>query len=72
MTEKINQITFYFVQEGPGRGSEDIKKERNVDCFDFFFCSLFLMEVMGAKFTISLKELLKNRKRRNTCTAEKT
>jgi hypothetical protein len=21
----INQITFYFVEEGPGRGSEDIK-----------------------------------------------
>jgi len=22
----INQITFYFAEEGPGRGSEDIKK----------------------------------------------
>jgi len=36
----INQITFYFVEEGPGRASEDIKKECNVKCFDFFllFC----------------------------------
>jgi len=31
----IDKITFYFVEEGPGRGSEDIKKECNVDCFDF-------------------------------------
>jgi hypothetical protein len=23
---KINQITFYFAEEGPGHGSEDIKK----------------------------------------------
>jgi hypothetical protein len=26
----INQITSNFVEEGPGCGSEDIKKERNV------------------------------------------
>jgi hypothetical protein len=29
-------MAFYFVEEGPGRGSEDIKKECNVHCFDFF------------------------------------
>jgi len=23
--KNINEITFYFVEEGPGRGSEDIK-----------------------------------------------
>jgi hypothetical protein len=34
----MNQITFYFVEEGPGRGSDDIKKECNANCFDFFFC----------------------------------
>jgi hypothetical protein len=28
--KKSNQITFYFAEEGPGCGSEDIKKERNV------------------------------------------
>jgi len=39
--KKINQITFYFVEEGPGRASEDIKKECNVNCFDFFFFSFF-------------------------------
>jgi len=30
--EHIQQITFYFVEAGPGRGSEDIKKECNVIC----------------------------------------
>jgi len=39
----INQITFYFAAEGPGRGSEDIKKECNVNCFDFFFFSVFFL-----------------------------
>jgi hypothetical protein len=37
--KKISQITFHFVEEGPGRGSVDIKKERNVNCFDFFLIS---------------------------------
>jgi hypothetical protein len=50
-------ITFYFVEEGPGRGSENIKRECNVNCSDFFFFSVFLMGVMGGKFTINLKEL---------------
>ena len=45
----MNQITFYFVEEGPGRGSEDIKKECNVICFEFFFFSVFLMDVVGGK-----------------------
>jgi hypothetical protein len=56
LKKKINQITFYFVEEGPGRVSEDIKKECNVNCFDFFFFSVFLMDVMR-KITINLKEL---------------
>jgi len=55
--KKINQITFYFVEEGPVRGSEDIKKECNVNCFDFFFFSVSLMDVMGGKITVNLKEL---------------
>jgi hypothetical protein len=37
----MNQITFYSAEEGPGRGSEDIKKECNVKCSDFFFFSIF-------------------------------
>jgi len=45
----INQITFYFVEEGPDRGSEDIKKECNVNCFDFFLFSVFFMNVMGRR-----------------------
>jgi len=55
--KKINQITFYFVDEGPGHGSEDIKKECNINCFDFFFSSVFLMDVMSGKITFNLKEL---------------
>jgi len=51
-----NQSTFYFVEEGSGHGSEDIKKECNVNCLDFFFF-VFLMDVMGGKVTINLKEL---------------
>jgi hypothetical protein len=70
--KKISRITFYFVEEGPGRGSEDIKKEFNVNCFDFFFFSFFLLDVMGGKITINLRELHSNRKRRNTCTPEKS
>jgi hypothetical protein len=34
--EKKYKITFYFVVEGPGHGSEDVEKECNVNCFDFF------------------------------------
>jgi len=53
----LKKITFYFVEEGSGHGSEDIKKECNVNCFEFFFYfPVFLMEVMGGKFTISSKE----------------
>jgi len=55
--KNVNQITFYFVEEGPGRASEDIKKECNVNCFDFFFFSLFLMDVTSGKITINLKEM---------------
>jgi hypothetical protein len=55
--KNIIQITFYFAEEGPGRGLEDIKKGCNVSCFDFFFFSVFFMDVMGGKITINLKEL---------------
>jgi hypothetical protein len=54
--KNINQITFYFAEEGPGRDSEDIKKECNVNCFEFFIFSVFLMDVMGGKITNTLKE----------------
>jgi hypothetical protein len=33
--KNVNQITLYFAEEGPGRGSKDINKEFNVSCFDF-------------------------------------
>jgi len=41
LKKNTNQITFYFAEEGPGRGSEDITKECDVNCFDFFFFCLF-------------------------------
>jgi hypothetical protein len=57
LKKNINQFTFNFVEEGPARGLEDIKKECNANCFDFFFFSVSLMDVMGGKITINLKEL---------------
>jgi hypothetical protein len=42
----MNKIAFYFAEEGPGRRSKDIKKECNVNCFDFiFFLQDFIMSV---------------------------
>jgi len=54
--KKNQSNNFFFAKEDPGRGSEDIKKECNVNCFDFFF-SVFLMEVLCGKITVNLKEL---------------
>ena len=53
LKKNINQIT--FVEEDPSRGSKDIKKECNVNCVDFFFFSVFLMDIMDGKITINLK-----------------
>jgi len=55
LQKKINQITFYFVEDGPGRGSGDIKKECDMNCFNFFFFSVILMDAMGGKITINLE-----------------
>jgi len=57
LKNNIDQITFYFPEEGPGRRSEDSKKERDVNCFYFFFFSVFLMDVMGGKITVSFNEM---------------
>jgi hypothetical protein len=57
LKKNINQINFYSAEEGPGRGSEDIKTECDISCFDFFFFSVFFMDVMCGKITINLKEL---------------
>jgi len=57
LKKNINQIAFYFVEESPGRDSEDVKKECNVNSFDFFFFYVFLMDVVGGKITVNLKEL---------------
>jgi len=45
---------FFFVEEGQGCDSEDIKNECNVNCLIF---SVFLMDIMGGKITINLQEL---------------
>jgi len=55
--KNFNQVTFYFVEEGSGLGSEDIKKGCNVNCFDFVFFSVFLMDVTGGKIKLNSKEL---------------
>jgi len=52
---KVHQIT--FVEKGPGRGSEDIKEECDVNCDYFSFFSVFLMDVVVRKITINLKEM---------------
>jgi hypothetical protein len=52
---QIKKISFYFVEEGPGRGSEDINKECNVNCIDFFFFSVFSVDVNGWKNHNQLK-----------------
>jgi len=57
LKKNISQITLYFVEEGPDRGSKDFKKECNVNCFDFFSFSVFFMDVMDGKITINLIEL---------------
>jgi hypothetical protein len=57
LKKNINQITFYFVEESQGHGSEGIRKECKVNCFDFFFFSVFLMDVMGRKITTNLNDL---------------
>jgi len=47
----------YFVEEGPGRGSEDSNKDCIVKCFDIFFFSVIMMDVMRGEISINLKEL---------------
>jgi len=44
-----------MLKKAQADGSEDIKKECNVNCFDFFFSSVFLMYVMGGKNHNQLK-----------------
>jgi len=39
--KKSIKTLFILLTKGPGRGSEDIKKEGNVNCIDFFFFSVF-------------------------------
>ena len=59
-------ITFYFVEEGSGRGSEDIKKESNVNCFDFFFFSVLFYGCHGWKNHSQLKTAaLKQKKKKH-------
>jgi hypothetical protein len=51
------RITFNFVEESPSRGSEDIKENVTSTVLIFFCFSVSLMDVMGGKITINLKEL---------------
>jgi len=53
--EKYQSNHFLFPEEGPDRGSEDIKTECDVNCFDFFFFPVIFMDVMGGKNHNQLK-----------------
>jgi hypothetical protein len=55
LKKNIKQITFCFVEEGPSGGTEDIKKECDVNCFDFFFFSVFFYGCHGWKNHNQLK-----------------
>jgi len=55
--KNINQITFYFVEEGPGRGSEDIKKECNINCFDFFLLFCLFLWTSWVEKSVNIKGL---------------
>jgi len=57
LEKNINQITFYFVEKGPSRGLEDIRKNVTSTVLIFVLFSVFLMDVMGRKITINLIEL---------------
>jgi len=50
-------IKSLFILLKKAQASEDTKKECNVNSSDFFFFSVFLMDVMGGKIAINLKEL---------------
>jgi hypothetical protein len=62
--KKYQSNHFYFDEEGSGRGSQDIKKDCNMNCFDFFFFSVFLMKVMGKKITVKLKRTAVTREKK--------
>ena len=65
-------MTFYFVEEGPGRASEDVKRECNVNCFDFFFFSVFFDGRHGWKNHSQLKRIALKQKNKKKCTPEKS
>jgi hypothetical protein len=51
----VKQITSYFVEDGPDCASEEIKKECNVSCSDFFFFSVLFYGRHGWKKHSQLK-----------------
>jgi len=44
-----------MLKKAPGRGSEDINKKYNVNCFDFFFFTVFFYGRHGWKNHNKLK-----------------
>jgi hypothetical protein len=57
LKKNINQITFYFVEEGSGRGSEDTKKNVTSTVLIFSAFLSFWWMSWVEKRTINLKEL---------------
>jgi len=67
LEKNINQIIFYFAEEGPGSGSEDIKKECNVNGFDFFLFFCLFDGRHGWKNHTQLKRTALKQKKEETC-----
>ena len=61
---------FYFVEESPGRGTEDINKECNINFSDFFFL-LCVFDGRHIWKNHSQKNCTNIEKGRNACTPEK-
>jgi len=56
--EKIsNKSLFILLKKAQAVVQKTSRKNVNVNCFDFFFFSIFLMDVVGGKITINLKKL---------------
>jgi len=53
--KKSIKSLFYFVEEGPGRSSEDIKKECNVNGLLIFLLFCLFDGLRGCKNNIQLK-----------------
>ena len=55
--KKINQSLCILLKNVQAMAQKTSRKNLTSNLFDFFFFSVFLMDVMGGKITINLKDL---------------